>query len=186
MPIQTTYPFLHTQAIAGMTAQMTSLDRVTAFSSAAIGFGLGVVFDNAVDAVAEGNDRPRVVLPAAAITDLRNFYGVTALDHKQNTSGSDPRLDTLTTTALSRYEIGDDILIVREGRIWVQCETAVDFEDPVHIRHTVSGQTAIGWFRNAADSTNTTELSGATGTLPLRWACRTSAAGLAILEIGLP
>ncbi|HIK42167.1 hypothetical protein [Thermoleptolyngbya sp. M55_K2018_002] len=175
MPIQTTYPFSHDVALAGQPYGMGLHEKITAFSNAVAHFGRGLVFNDAVGA----NSRPRVGYAAAAIANLSNFLGVAQYTHKQVT-GDTPGLTTLVSPQVATYAIGDDITVVTKGKIWVVAETAVDLDDPVHITfNTTTGSGRIlGAFRNASVASETTDLSAIA-----RWAYRTTAAGIAVLEL---
>ncbi|BAQ65529.1 hypothetical protein GM3709_2294 [Geminocystis sp. NIES-3709] len=144
----------------------------TAYSDTAIPFGVGVVYGGAV-----GNEnRPKIALPSA--TGFL-FMGVSCFTHKQ-TGDSNDGFGVLNTTASAQYEIGDDITVKKRGYVWVYSEIAVDMDDPVFLRHTVNSALVPGNFRIDADTAKADQLTN------VRWACKTTAAGLAILELNIP
>lgn len=175
MPIQTTYPFAHDVALAGQLYGMGLHETITAYSNTAIAFGRGLVFNDAVGA----NSRPRVGYATAAISNLNNFLGIAKYNHKQ-VAGDTPGLTTLVSTQVAGYAIGDDITIIQKGKVWVVTETAVDRDDPVHLTFDTTTGTGriLGAFRNASVASETTDLSSIA-----RWAYRTTAAGIAVLEL---
>ena len=172
MPIQTTYNFTHDALQKGMIQDFLPTERITAFSDEVINFGFGVVYDSAV-----GNEnRPKVAIPSS--TGF-TFLGVACHTHKQNTGGDDT-LGTLTTTEEAEYAIGDDITVLKKGRIVVYSEQAVDLDDDVYLRHTTTTTENPGDFRTDADTDKADQITQA------RWVSKTSGAGLAVIEINIP
>jgi hypothetical protein len=174
MPIQTTYGFTNDALLRGMTASMLSVEAETAYASAAIEFGLGLVFDDAQD-----GDRKRVKVPAAA---GETFVGIAAFDHTRPVSGEIDGLTVLESTQTVQYRAGDAIKLIRRGRIVVQVEEAVTPESAVFLRHTANGAgTAPGYFRTDIDTDGAIDVSAF-----CKFATTTAGAGLAYLDINLP
>lgn len=74
----------------------------------------------------------------------------------------------------------DTVPVLRQGRAWVTSETAVNDGDPVFVRFVVSGDEVYGALRATPDSNDCVRWTRA------RWRSKTSAAGLAIVELNLP
>lgn len=85
------------------------------------------------------------------------------------------------------YAVGDQLAVLRRGRLWVIVEEAVTPASTVFIRHAAgTGGTAaspIGGFRASADA-NTS--ATAVSTASMRYLTSASAGGLAILAVNLP
>lgn len=174
MPIQTTYGFTNDSLLQGMPAATLDTESETAYSAAAIAFGLGLVFDDAQD-----GDRKKVKLPAAADD---TFVGIAVFDHTRPLTGEVDALTVLATTQTARYAIGDAIRLLRKGRIVVRVEQAVNPESPVFLRHTANGAgTAPGQFRVNIDTANAIDVSAYCS-----FATTTTGAGLAYLDVNLP
>lgn len=144
-------------AMEGMAGDAEFNDIRSQRSAAAINFGLGLAI--AADGL--------VALPAAAAFE---FAGISLHKHK----------DLPNDTAVARYEIGEEISLLRRGRIWVLAEEAVDPSQDVYLRHTVNGGDTPGHFRTDADTANADQIANA------KWVDITTAAGLALLEINMP
>lgn len=172
MGIQTTYSFTHDALVQGMIDSMVPSECLTGYSDAAIGFGLGLVYDGEVT-----DGRSKLALPSA--TGF-TFAGISVFTHKQNTGG-DSGLGDLTTDEVARYAIGDDITYGKKGRFVVWSESAVEPGDAVFLRHTANGAgTAPGQFRVDADTDGADQIARA------QWVTKITAAGLVVLEINLP
>lgn len=78
------------------------------------------------------------------------------------------------------YEFQSSISVLRKGRVFVDVETNVAPGDAVYVRHSVSGVTYLGAFRNDADSGTATQLAGA------RFVSSGTAGETAIVEVNLP
>lgn len=95
-------------------------------------------------------------------------------------------VDETATDANSRPGVADEqaVNVMNKGVVAVYCTAAVDFTSPVHVYHTVNTGTTAGSFpgRFAASgvSGKTAALSGA------RWVSKTTAAGIALLELNGP
>ena len=95
-------------------------------------------------------------------------------------------VDETATDANSRPGVADEqaINVMNKGVVAVYCTAAVDFTSPVHVYHTVNTGTTAGSFpgRFAAsgEADKTAALSGA------RWVSKTTAAGIALLELNGP
>ena len=147
-----------TPAVKGMLADIALSDKVGRNSLVAIAFGLGLV----QTAVAG-----QAALPSA--TGF-TFEGISVQTNKP----------TSNATGEAQYEIGEEITVLRKGRIWVYVETAVAVNDDVFLRHTVNGALLAGDFRTDADTARADQITNA------RFITATTAAGLAMVEINLP
>ena len=150
--MQTTIPRSgQPRAIAGMIADNRAADLVSAFSgeaSAKISFGLGLI-----NAGAE-----RVFKLPSANTD--KFAGISAWDlaHQPDTGAYD-----LVSGSGGGVLPKGGFELCREGRIWVVVDpglTIVPYADRGYLRCTANGVgTAAGQFSNAADGSNTIDLT---------------------------
>jgi hypothetical protein len=115
---------------------------------------------------------------AAAYTfTASDFYGIAQLS--QRLEGGLPNSDNEAS-----YPNESVSNILRRGRIYVWFETAFNPDkDTLYVRHTVNGEgTAIGQFRNDADTSRAVSLSS----LPIRVISYLTAAGMGVVEINLP
>ena len=134
-------------------------DKVSGISAEVIEFGKGL----AVTAT-EGEDAK----PAAA-----GFtFGGIAVQTLQGIPNS---------TGEAVYEIGEDITILKKGRIVVYSEQAVNPTLAVFLRHTLNVTLVPGDFRVDIDTANAQDISAFA-----QWVSTTTGAGEAILEINAP
>lgn len=153
--------------VKGGVADSDFADIVSKQSAEVIEFGLGVVV----------LDSGAVAVPAE-LTDV--LYGIAVQKHK-----AVPNASPLE----ARYEIGDDISVLRQGRIFVYAEEAVDPTADVYMRVTAFGVDANyedqvpGNFRTDAD---TETVDTAVVVLSAKWAETTTGPGLTVLEINNP
>jgi hypothetical protein len=170
MPIQTTYGFSYDKAQKGQITS-TNADRdISAYSAAAIAFGIGVAYDGAAT-----DESPRVKVPTA-ITDV--LIGITRKVFKQATGVDNDFLSVVTsTTQGARYEIAEPITVRTLGEIWVFAEVAVNPSLPVFWRCVTNGGLTAGDFRTDADTNRAIAVPNA------RWKSANAAAGLALLEL---
>jgi len=89
--------------------------------------------------------------------------------------------DIPRATGIALYEADEEFPVLKKGRIWVYSEVAIDPTDPVFLRHTVNAALVPGDFRNDADTAKADDISAFAS-----WVSKTTAAGLALLEINLP
>ncbi len=147
-----------TPALKGGLADAGFNDKVGANSAAAVKFGLGL------DILATG----LVAIPAA--TGFL-FHGVSIQIAR----------DIDRVTGIAQYDQGDEISILKRGRIWVFSEQAVNPTLAVFLRHTINAALLPGDFRVDADTANADDVSAFA-----RWVSVTTAAGLAIVELNIP
>jgi hypothetical protein len=170
MPIQTTYPFNYSAVQKGQAVENGAYRDSTGYSTAAIEFGVGLVYSGTSVDESFGLRLP------TATTDV--FIGVAKKILKQPRGLDNDFLSVVTsTTQVARYEIGDPITIRTLGQIWVYSEQAVAPTDPVFFRCVTNVALLAGDFRKDADTARAVQLSNA------RWVSKTSAAGLALLEL---
>lgn len=165
MSFQTTITRSPVAGVEGMLADSGDIDVVSKLAKAQVAPGRAVRIDT-------GDTFEQVSVPtsAAQVTgDATNAppVGVTLWD---NTALTNP------------YAANDPIPVVREGKMWVICEDAVDPSKPVYIRHTVNGGlTVIGGFACTAGAGLALAPAG------WRWMSKTTATTqLAILAVNLP
>jgi hypothetical protein len=125
--------------------------------AAAVGVGLGVVYDSS-DA--------SVQLPS---TGSQKFMGVAIID------------PTVLEIGVSAYVTGDRILTTKKCPlgVWVATTEAVDAGDAVYLQHTANGGRAPGTFRTDSDSSNADQVES------VRWA-GSYGSGKALLILNLP
>ena len=145
-------------AVKGGLADGGFTDKVGGVSAADIEFGLGV------QVLTTG----LIALPTAVD---QKFAGVAVQTNK----------DTIRSTGVALYEAGEEITLLRKGRIWVYSEQAVNPTLAVFWRHTVNATLVPGDFRVDIDTANATDISAFA-----KWVSVTAAAGLAILEVNAP
>lgn len=170
MPIQTTYPFAYDKAQKGQTTASNADRNISAYSTAAIPFGIGVAYDGAAT-----DESPRIKIPTAT-TDT--FIGITCKILRQPFGVDTDFLSVVTSTTQSaRYEINDPITVRVLGEIWVYAEVAVNPSLPVFWRCVTASSLLAGDFRTNADTDKAIQIPNA------RWKSANSAAGLALLEL---
>lgn len=147
-----------TPAVKGGLADIALSDKVGRVAAADVKFGLGLA-QTAVAGQAE-------VPTATGFT----FEGISVQTNKP----------TLNATGEALYEAGQEITVLRKGRIWVYSEVAVAVNDPVYLRHTDNAALLAGDFRNDADTARADQIANA------RFITATTAAGLVMVEINLP
>lgn len=145
MPIQITYPFAYEKAQKGQTTASNADRNISAYSAAAIPFGIGVAYDGAAT-----DESPRVKIPTAT-TDV--LIGITCKVFKQATGADRDFLSVVTsTTQGARYEIADPITVRVLGEIWVYAEGAVNPSLPVFVRSLTNDTLLAGDFRTDANN----------------------------------
>jgi len=145
-------------AVKGGLADIALSDKVGRVAAADIGFGVGLM-QTAVAGFA--------AIPTA--TGF-NFEGISVQTNKP----------TPNDTGIALYEAGEEITVLRKGRIWVYVEEAVAVNDDVFLRHTTNAALLAGDFRTDADTARADQITNA------RFITATTAAGLAMVEINLP
>ena len=145
-------------AVKGAIADIALSDKVGRVAAADINFGIGL----AQTAVAGQAEIPT----ATGFT----FEGISVQTNKP----------TPNATGIALYEAGEEITVLRKGRIWVYTEVAVAVNDPVFLRHTTNAALLAGDFRNDADTARADAITNA------RFVTATTAAGLVQVEINLP
>ena len=174
--VSSDYNYYHSKALKGMLFGVEhGTEDITTISTEPIEFGQAVAYAN-------GNDttgRPTVKLPSAA-TDVILGVAVRRFRTPMVTGEANffyEPADALSTNYPAKYSIPTR----KVGKIYVYSETAVNIGDPVHVRYApgAGGDLQLGNFRNAAVADETFQLTGA------KWFEKTSAAGLAILDLKL-
>lgn len=120
--------------------------------------------------VARGTDDDHVKLPttSAEVTAAR---GIAVQDW----------LSEITVSDVQTYPVKSAVGVMRQGRIWVTVEEAVNDGDDVFVRFASgAGGTGLGAFRKSADTATAVALPSA------KYVTTAAAAGLAIVEINMP
>ena len=105
-----------------------------------------------------------------------DFFGIAQLSH--HLEAGLPGTDSDAT-----YPVEGLVNVLRQGRIWVNFETAFDPDkDTLYVRNIVDTGKYIGQFGNVADSAKCVSLAG----LPIRVLDILTAAGMGRIEINLP
>lgn len=121
------------------------------------------------------SDAPRTCRGSAAPTSAIAFEGVAFYDTSRQ------RAEPLDGPD---YAATETVPVIVIGRVWVWVEGAVTEASEVHARFAVGADPALnkaGNFTTAADGTNTQEVANGA-----KWLTRTTAAGLALLDLNLP
>ena len=145
-------------AVKGALADIALSDKVGRFAALDVKFGLGLA-SSAVQGEA--------LVPTA--TGFK-FEGISVQTNKP----------TLNATGEALYEAGQEITVLKKGRIWVYSEVAVNPSLDVFLRHTDNATLLAGDFRTDADTARGDQIANA------KWVSTTTAAGLAMVEINLP
>lgn len=148
-------------AFAGMLGDTEFHDIQSRVAGEGIPFGRGLFVDT--EGVVNLPDSPS-----------GQFAGVSV--HKQKA--------TANGDVSSEYDEGEEVNVLTSGRIWVESEEAVDPTDEVWMRTGDDYQGHIpGQFRTDDDNDSDPVCVQITNA---RWASKTTAAGLALLEINEP
>jgi hypothetical protein len=170
------YTYYHPKALKGMLFGVEhGNEDITTISTVPIEYGQALAYAGGSDTTG----RPTVKLPNAA-TDL--ILGVAVLRHRTPTVNGEANFfyeaaDSLSTNYPAKYSVPAR----KVGKIYVYSETPVDLTLPVHVRYAPgAGVLQLGNFRAVAVAGETFALTGA------RWFEKTTAPGLAILDLNLP
>ena len=181
--VQSSYPFTSVAAHEGMLGNLNSYDTFTGINQtgAALPFGALVQVDTA-----GGRDDNAVTLATGVtgnfgiLIDSFTFEGVASGNASYLSTGIPGT--NLAADGRPGYPNRKSVNILRRGQIWVYTTEAVSLTDAVRFWDTDhSGTVAgafLGRFCKTASSTRTTLFSNGA-----RWLTKTSAAGLALLEI---
>lgn len=103
--------------------------------------------------VSKGTDQDHVKLPTTSSEVTASGVGFAI----QDWSTEQVVADTVAT-----FPIKSAVPVMKQGRLWVVTEEAVNAEDPVFVRFaTGSGGTQLGAVRKSADTTTAVQLPGA-------------------------
>lgn len=147
---QTTYPLVAPVAFAGMLGDGGRENSISRNLEDAVAIAAGVM---GVAPASDPEDKFR--LPSAA---GQVQYGITVHRHAR---------EDLEVAGTAAFVLGEEVELLRRGRIWVIVEEAVAANDPVFFRHTDNGPLLAGGWRNdtaaaEADAVlNATFLTGA-------------------------
>jgi hypothetical protein len=147
--------------------------------TAAIPYGSFAMIDTTA-----GRD-PLAVMPAAGAATLARIVGIAVDSNTYEGTGTYTKTPSpLAADGRYGYPPNQMVNVLSKGVIWVYACEAVTFASPVHFFHTDrSGTIAgafVGRFHASAAAGFTATVAGA------RWLSRTTAAGLALLEIDMP
>lgn len=155
--MQTDYNDL-SAAVKGGLADIALTDKVGRFAAADVAFGVGL---------AATTTAGQAEVPTATSFV---FEGISVQTNKV----------TLNATGEALYQAGEEITVLKKGRIWVYTEVAIAVGDAVFLRHTVNAALVPGDFRNDADTARADAITNA------RFVTATTGAGLVQVEINLP
>lgn len=142
-----------------------SVALTTAASTGTIGFGKGVAL----------NGFGYVKQPTSSGDVME---GISVFVQKATPNGVPD--STLADDGVATYTDGEEMSVLRKGRIWVIAETAITTSSGVFVRHAVSGAFTLGSL-TATDDGNTVALPSS------RWISGAAQAGqLCEVEINLP
>lgn len=174
--VSSDYTYYHAKALKGMLFGVEhGTEDITTISTVPIEYGQALAYAGGSDTTG----RPTVKLPTAA-TDI--LLGVAILRYRTPAVNGEANFfyeteDTLSTVYPAKYSIPTR----KVGKIYVFSETAVDINLPVHVRYAPgAGTLQLGNFRAVAVAGETFAVTGA------RWFEKTTAPGLAILDLNLP
>jgi hypothetical protein len=183
--VQSSYPFTSVAAHEGMLGNLTSYDPFTGINQtgAALPFGALVQVDTTT-----GRDDNAVTLATGAtgnmgiLIDSFTFEGVASGNASYLSTSTGIPGTNLYSDGRPGYPNRKSCNVLRRGQIWVYTTEAVGLTDAVRFWDTdYSGTTAgsfLGRFCKTASGTRTTLFTNGA-----RWLTKTSAAGLALLEI---
>jgi len=183
--VQSSYPFTSVAAHEGMLGNMNSYDPFSGINQtgAALPFGALVQVDTTT-----GRDDNAVTLATGTtgnmgiLIDSFTFEGVTSGNASYLSTSSGIPGTNLYSDGRTGYPNRKAVNVLRRGQIWVFVTEAVGLTDAVRFWDTdYSGTTAgsfLGRFCKTASGTRTTQITNGA-----RWLTKTSAAGLALLEI---
>jgi hypothetical protein len=88
--------------------------------------------------------------------------------------------EAIRDTVAAHYKAGDQMPLIKKGRVWVWSEQAVTETDAVYVRYTANGALQVGDFRKDADTAKALLLANC------KWAGTITAAGMVQLDLNLP
>lgn len=120
--------------------------------------------------VTKGTEDDHVKLPTTA-NEVTKGQGVAIQDWLS---------ESTPTGELPQYPVKSAVSVMRQGRVWVTVEEAVNADDDVYVRYATGTGTQKGAFRKSADTTTAAVLPGA------RYITSALANGLAQIELNMP
>lgn len=182
---QSSYPFTSVASHEGMLGNLTSYDTFTGINqtSAALPFGALVQ----VDTTASRDDNAVTLATGATgnmgiLIDSFTFEGVASGNASYLSTSTGIPGTNLYSDGRAGYPNRKSCNVLRRGQIWVYTTEAVGLTDAVRFwKADYSGTTAgafIGRFAKTAVTTKSVQITNGA-----RWLTKTSAAGLALLEI---
>lgn len=170
------YPYYHAKALKGLTFGVEhGFEEITAITTEVVEFGQAVAYAGGADTTG----RPTVKLPSAA-TDL--IMGVVPMRHRTPRVYEEPIMFTNPAdSSYTNFPAKYSIPVRKVGKLYVYSETPVDLTLPVFVRYAPgAGLLQVGNFRGTAVAGEAVQLNGA------RWFEKTTAPGLAIIDLNLP
>lgn len=152
------YTSLLSDPRAGMLGDLSDNTIASAYADVAVPFGVGVVY------TAEG----KVALPSGS-SDVVAGVVVSTMTR-----------ESIRDSLAPHYVAGDEMPVLRKGRVWIYTETALAVTATVYLRYTANGDLTPGDFRNDADTDKAVAVTSAKVVVP------TTAAGYAMIELNLP
>jgi hypothetical protein len=161
----------------------TAADLVTAIAALS---GVNCELDSS-----DANNRTFLITTDDAVASVTNVVvaGGASQAGSTVTAGSDDKFLGVvvqshtveqTSTGVAQYAENDIASVMRQGKIWVWVEEAVDETKPVYCRFITNGNNVPGYFRTDDDSGKAFLVSNA------NFRKRTTGAGLTVLEINKP
>ena len=178
MPIQTSYPFLHTPGHEGQCIGVGPKEVITCWSDEDLYPGRVVVYPSTYAEDTFG--RPQVESPSAT-----GGVVVGIVEYARNEELSDyiDFLSVVDSTQTRAYKAGTAVPVMIKGLLKVYVEEAVNPTSDVFFRHTASTapNDTVGRFRTDADTNTADQI-----TAGAKFAGSTSEAGLVDLRINFP
>jgi hypothetical protein len=165
MSFQTSYSAFPPIALPGMIADMTTRMPLTGILDVDADAGQGVVTGAASSATSPTNDRVKLPVDAAGITNT--FRGILIYDASKEPND-----------ATNRYDATSAVCYVRKGRIWVKCDATLVKDGLVYCVNATGAGTP-GSFRGDVNG-------GAATLVPTAKCVHVASATLAMIEINLP
>lgn len=168
---QTTYNTVPSVAGLGMVDQCSDEDKISRIASAAMPYGVFVFQGTAPAATGLSPGKVSSIVDAKA--DMVGVLGVSVYE-----AGRSPYTAPAVAydSGGADYAAGDDVAILRRGRVWMWTENAATQGNPVYVRCTAASGKPNGQVR---DGTATNFVAHGTAV----FMSSTTAAGLVLVEV---
>lgn len=144
---QTTYPIVPGESFNGAVDQCQYEDRISRIAESLVAVGaFQFMGTNPPGATGVSPGGVKLIPDGTVVGSVGSFIGVAVMDMARS-----PFLGTANTSSGSgQYQIGDDVPLIRRGRIWMYSETAYTQGNPVYVRVTAAGIAVTGQIRDGA------------------------------------